>query len=1601
MVDDVEDVGVPDEASVADDVAKADTESESISAVVDELASLKSKLKENSLEKSQLKSECTSYKKKIDSLESEIRVYASNAKEHSSYNQKLTLQIAEMEERAAASAVQHQCTLDEQSAAFKAERDALVESHKRSLEALEEKGETAREAAADAAAMSLSKIVSLEQEISVQQEKISQLYSDKEALVLDVVNGKARSDEDSTAASDAENSTVKGLMETIKENEAVIMRDAKLKNDLQAQIDAMVAADSKHILEISALQEKCQMLQQEKVEMELTHTAAIDRLKVSVQEEGNSEASLLASENKKLTVRLKELEEKCTKGVADHRSAVNAWELERDALKLEKQVLTDKMVELDVQCRAKIVDADKGKETLLKEHLDEMNQLREKLTEEHNGKMDAVVADYVSKLNKANSLALNSAKSESDEMGKLVAELQQSKAKVEKLQSQIEEQEIRIVDIELEREEAQQKITDFQKLLEDEKSLRVAIELEKNKLSKEVDSTALLLKQAQQQLELQALNAPTKNSAHDVQLLQEKFDLLEAKYKNIQKTHAKDLEQLQEKHEIKLNDLNNQMEILVLDKEQLQMDLEVNNEELSMLREQQEELEKKDQVFKEEAAAVVDSNGNAEEEISRLLAENKKLKDAIVKMHQQSEADASTFRTKLAEYEKDVLECASLREEILELEIYKETASGQIVELQEMVDANSSYEEMIENLTEQNQELSAKYEQLQLTVGDLEMAQELNEELDATQRQQLDAAYADIDRLESSLRSKVEEVQEIQDKLRNEELLTSKYRGVVDSLKVNVDEKSKQLADETVENIEAGEMMRELAQLKRSSVQFASKTRKIKWQLALTRISLNDQQANCQRLQRCGNIGTAPIDSVDAGGLFAWEVKLSNIEITSVRCVSKANCAISIIKANSAELQVPVSNAFATIDGNKLHLASCKISGLAATLTVSTSLMKAVCCGVQVVGLMLYQKGFISTSPSNARKELALDQEKAENIVGVFKRMEEWCEFLCVEYDCDAVKKMNTSSDIIGTGASNNMVDSTVNIVQHQIVKQLTTYLVPEKHDMEFSKHSNVSDPSALRAKINAALVLVWLKLVSLSYSMCVLNEYATVTAAMLSHVSYTARAVWGSDFQEAVNTLMHEMSDLAAKCARVMSLCSSVECGCSNANNLEVDELEEYYEAVGSVYTLLIEASGGNFDISTVGERFEDQYRGTLQLIEATMRDASTIVAKKSADSPEDADSTLGKGDAAFACIDEEWVEVTIKRINKKSYRVVTADGQEHTIELDSVQASNPNALSSANNDTLSHGSLGELNDGIPVAPSHFEKLSLGWKEATSSHLSMVFDAVSKLSAGPDGKNSDAFVLPNIYDRTFETDESVLDAPGSSFLWHSVLGGGIKLNVSLGLVPNSKVGGVVCLSPLWKQRVADLSEKFDYLATVSCEYESLKQASSAAEYALQKKSSDLVVASNKVKELDASLRVCLERQKQLEEQIVQIQSSTSADAGAQIKTLNKENQTLLEAISLLEERIEKLEQEKRAGATGQGSSSSTADATAMMSKLDLNGSGNSAEKSLVNCDVLTLVMEQNNLYKRALLSNSGPAVTLGELYGPRRNSSNMRVKSDCRKLYQ
>lgn len=183
--------------------------------------------------------------------------------------------------------------------------------------------------------------------------------------------------------------------------------------------------------------------------------------------------------------------------------------------------------------------------------------------------------------------------------------------------------------------------------------------------------------------------------------------------------------------EAQIQELNDAVEMLTLDKEQFVIDLELSEEKNAQLANEVASL-------KAQIQAAASSDENATKLIS-LTEENEKLREALRRLHATSISEREAAKKDLDEALSALEAATASASEVDELRQYKINTEQQLNDLKQAVDAAASYEAMVEALTEKNLSLQQKVQVLESTVSDLEATAELNEELDASQREEITA----------------------------------------------------------------------------------------------------------------------------------------------------------------------------------------------------------------------------------------------------------------------------------------------------------------------------------------------------------------------------------------------------------------------------------------------------------------------------------------------------------------------------------------------------------------------------------------------------------------------------------------------------------------------------------------------------------------------------------------------------------------------------------------------------------------------------------------------------------------------------------------------
>ena len=243
---------------------------------------------------------------------------------------------------------------------------------------------------------------------------------------------------------------------------------------------------------------------------------------------------------------------------------------------------------------------------------------------------------------------------------------------------------------------------------------------------------------------------------------------LEGEIGTLRRTVAR-LQQEKEEGEGALEELTLDKEALAEEKEALQdaleeMRIDVETQQVELEEARMELEEARGRVEELEVAAATGGAGEGtadaaarsaeDDETSRTLAiQNSRLRDALIKLRDQSNAERLELSKELRTAQKVSERVESMTREVEEAKSAKTTLEGEVEELKEMVDQNSAFESMVEELSDRVLALEDDVVGLSQTVREMEEAAELAAEMEEVQAEELKATMLDLEGRDTVIRN--------------------------------------------------------------------------------------------------------------------------------------------------------------------------------------------------------------------------------------------------------------------------------------------------------------------------------------------------------------------------------------------------------------------------------------------------------------------------------------------------------------------------------------------------------------------------------------------------------------------------------------------------------------------------------------------------------------------------------------------------------------------------------------------------------------------------------------------------------------------------------
>ncbi|ORY11581.1 dynein associated protein-domain-containing protein [Clohesyomyces aquaticus] len=317
-----------------------------------------------------------------------------------------------------------------------------------------------------------------------------------------------------------------------------------------------------------------------------------------------------------------------------------------------------------------------------------------------------------------------------------------------------------------------------QRLAEDREKLK-----DINKLQQERDRLAALLKK----LENKCQDFHTANTGLKTQLQQSESEV-------------ERLSKIEQENESIL-------ELATLDREMAEEKAESLEVELDAVRQKLEEYELELDILRSEAE-IMGSEDMSEEDkraagVYQLQAERDRLRQALLMMKDITEQNESDLQNRIQELESDSAQLEQARIQISDLESQLGNSSATVEDLRQQLDAALAWEDIIEDLSDQNQQFKDRLAEKDQAINDLENLKELNDELEIHHLEHETELRAELEARESELADNLRKVAQQDAEIADQEMLISKFRDLVVDLqgKMTDVESSKMMSEEQAKDV--------------------------------------------------------------------------------------------------------------------------------------------------------------------------------------------------------------------------------------------------------------------------------------------------------------------------------------------------------------------------------------------------------------------------------------------------------------------------------------------------------------------------------------------------------------------------------------------------------------------------------------------------------------------------------------------------------------------------------------------------------------------------------------------------------------------------------
>lgn len=248
------------------------------------------------------------------------------------------------------------------------------------------------------------------------------------------------------------------------------------------------------------------------------------------------------------------------------------------------------------------------------------------------------------------------------------------------------------------------------------------------------------------------------------------------------------------------------VEMATLDREMAEETAEALRTELEAVKSKTQELELEVEVLREENQALgeeLSPEDKASQGWLQMEKSNERLREALLRLRDMTQQQEEELRAQVQSLEADVQEFSAVKDQYESTKEKLKISEGGIDELRQQLEIALGAEEIIEELTERNFQMSEQIGELKATVGDLESLKELSDELEINHVETEKQMQEEMDYKDTLMAEQARKRAQQNEIIEEHEYTLARFRDLVSSLQGDLEDMK---ASQEMTATEAAEM---------------------------------------------------------------------------------------------------------------------------------------------------------------------------------------------------------------------------------------------------------------------------------------------------------------------------------------------------------------------------------------------------------------------------------------------------------------------------------------------------------------------------------------------------------------------------------------------------------------------------------------------------------------------------------------------------------------------------------------------------------------------------------------------------------------------------